>query len=293
MQTIYNDLFKVSFQEIGAEICSILSLKNKKEYIWQADPEIWGSSAPVLFPIIGCLKEGKFIFEGNSYSIPKHGFIRNNKNLKVSKISDNTVQFSLKYDTESLNYYPFKFEFIIRFILIENRVEVQHEIINHCLEKPMYFSLGGHPAFKCPFNEGEEYEDYYVEFEKLENVNTWEVLSNGLIDSFTKPLLANSNKIALTKSTFDNDALIIKEHNSKKVSLRSKKSSSSITVEYADFSYLGIWAKPGGNFVCLEPWLGISDSHDTNQDFTKKEGVIKLKPNSTFKASYSIIIEEK
>jgi len=98
--------------------------------------------------------------------------------------------------------------------------------------------------------------------------------------------------LSLTDTLFDNDALILKGLKSKKVSLKSKKSSASITVDYPDFDYLGIWAKPGGQFVCIEPWLGISDSHTTNKDFTKKEGIIRLEANSDFIASYSIKIEE-
>ena len=173
-----------------------------------------------------------------------------------------------------------------------NSITVEHEVINHSNIQPMYFSLGGHPAFKCPINEGDKYEDYFLEFEQIENVQTWEVLSNGLINSSTRPLINNSNRLDLTTTLFDNDALIIKEHLSKKVSLKNSKSNTSITIEYSDFPYLGIWAKPGGHFVCIEPWLGISDSFDTNQDLKTKEGIIRLEANANFKASYKISIEE-
>lgn len=291
MRTIQNTQLKISVQDKGAELCSIVSLKNKKEYMWHADPAIWGSYAPVLFPIIGALKNGEYLYEGKTYSVPKHGFIRNNEKLRFEQISENVIAYSLKYDEESLKKYPFKFEFFIRFILEDNSILVEHEIINHSETDEMYFSLGGHPAFKCPINEGENYEDYYLEFEKVESVPTWEVLSSGLIDSTTRPLLENTNELNLYKNLFDKDALILKEHNSKRVSLKSRKSNNSVTVEYKDFPYLGIWAKPAADFVCIEPWLGISDSHDTDQDFTTKEGVLKLEAQSNFKASFRIIIE--
>lgn len=291
MRTIQNTQLKISVQDKGAELCSIVSLKNEKEYMWHADPAIWGSYAPVLFPIIGALKNGEYLYEGKTYSVPKHGFIRNNEKLRFEQISENVIAYSLKYDEESLKKYPFKFEFFIRFILEDNSILVEHEIINHSETDEMYFSLGGHPAFKCPINEGENYEDYYLEFEKVESVPTWEVLSSGLIDSTTRPLLENTNELNLYKNLFDKDALILKEHNSKRVSLKSRKSNNSVTVEYKDFPYLGIWAKPAADFVCIEPWLGISDSHDTDQDFTTKEGVLKLEAQSNFKASFRIIIE--
>jgi len=292
LQEIKNNILKVSVQKTGAELCSIVSLKSGKEFIWQADPEIWGSSAPVLFPIIGSLRNGEFLYKGKAYSVPKHGFIRNNKNLIVNQISDSIVQYSLKFDEVSLKSYPFKFEFFVRYKLEGNSIIVEHEVINHDKESEMYFSLGGHPAFKCPINENESYEDYFLEFEKTENVNTWDVLSNGLINTTSRALLENSNTIHLKEDLFAKDALIIKEHQSKQVHLKSKFSNESISVEYSGFPYLGIWAKPGGKFVCIEPWLGISDSCDTNQNFETKEGILRLEANSTFKASYKITIEE-
>lgn len=291
MQTIQNTSLRIQIQDKGAELCSIVSLKNGKEYMWSADPAIWGSYSPVLFPIIGALKKGEYFFKNKKYTVPKHGFIRNNENLQFKQIAENSIAYSLKYNEESLKDYPFKFEFIIRFVLEDNSILVEHEVINHSETDEMYFSLGGHPAFKCPINEGEKYEDYYLEFEKTENVGTWEVLPSGLINSTTRPLLENTNQLNLNKHLFDNDALILKEHNSKRVSLKSRKSTNSVTVEYQDFPYLGIWAKPEANFVCIEPWLGISDSHDTDQNFTTKEGILKLEAQSHFKASYRIIIE--
>ena len=292
MHTVSGNLLKISVQDKGAELCSIISQITGKEFMWNANPDVWGSFAPVLFPIIGMLKDGEFHYEGNSYTVPKHGFIRNNENLKVRQVSDNSLEYSLKYDDESFKSYPFQFEFFVRYILEGNSITVEHKVVNHSIDKPLFFSIGGHPAFKCPLYEGETYEDYFLEFEEVENVATWEVLSNGLIDSTTRSLIENSNNLPLTKTLFDNDALILKEHKSKKVSLKSKKSTTSISVEYSDFNYLGIWAKPGGQFVCIEPWLGISDAHTTNKDFTKKEGIIRLEAKSDFIASYRISISE-
>lgn len=292
MKTLKNKILQIGFQDKGAELCSIISQRTGKEFMWNANPDVWGSHAPVLFPIIGALKDGEFHYEGNSYSVPKHGFIRNNENLKINQVSDNCLEYSLKFDEESFKSYPFEFEFIVRYVVEGNSIIVEHEVVNHSKDKPLFFSVGGHPAFKCPLFEGESYEDYFLEFEEVENVSTWEVLTNGLINSTTRFLIENSNILPLTRTLFDKDALILKDLKSKKVSLKSKKSTTSITVEYPDFNYLGIWAKPGGQFVCIEPWLGISDSHTTDKDFTKKEGIIRLESNSNFIASYRISINE-
>lgn len=292
VHTLSNDFLTISVQHEGAELCSIVSGKTGREYMWEGNPDSWGSFAPVLFPIIGSLKNGTYFFQGKSYSIPKHGFIRHNKNLKFNQLSQDCFELSLKYDSESLKIYPFKFEFFIRFSLVDSKIFVEHEIINHSAEESLFFSVGGHPAFKCPFNEDEKYDDYYLEFEKSENAETWEVLPDGLINSTTKPLLSNTSVLRLTENLFDNDALIFKDLKSKRVSLKSTKSTQSVTVEFLNFPYLGIWAKPKGKFVCIEPWQGISDSVDTNQDFSKKEGMIELESGGTSKMAYTIIIEE-
>ncbi len=188
MLTIQNSSIKISVTKIGAELCSLFSKEKNVEFMWQANPTIWGSHAPVLFPIIGCLKDGIFLFEGNTYSVPKHGFIRNNATLESNIISENFMEFRSKYTEETLKNYPFNYEFIVRYILQENGVKVEHTIINHDTQNPMYFSLGGHPGFKCPFFEHEKYEDYYIEFEVPETDDTWLVSNEGLIENAQKKI---------------------------------------------------------------------------------------------------------
>ena len=260
--------------------------------MWQANPTIWGSHAPVLFPIIGCLKNGEFLFEGNSYSVPKHGFIRNNTTLESNILEENCIEFQSKYTEESLKNYPFKYEFSIRYILQENGLKVEHTIINQDTQNPMYFSLGGHPGFNCPFFENENYEDYYIEFEVSETDKTWLVSKEGLIENESIPFLNNSKTLPLRKDLFAKDALIFKTLKSNHVSLKSKNHGIALTVDISEFETLGLWAKPNAPFVCIEPWLGISDSVSTTQDFTKKEGIQRLGAGEKKVISFDINIED-
>ena len=108
MLTIQNSAFKISVTKVGAELCSLFSKSKNMEFMWQANPTIWGSHAPVLFPIIGCLKDGEFLFKGNSYTVSKHGFIRNNAQLESRIVGENSIEIRSKYDEESLKFYPFK-----------------------------------------------------------------------------------------------------------------------------------------------------------------------------------------
>lgn len=287
--SIENDFLKITVKETGAELCSILNKENNTEYIWQANPDIWGSHAPNLFPVIGMLKGGKYTFESEEYAIPKHGFIRHNKNIRLKERSEHQLIFELLYSEETLKMYPFKFDFRIAFTLNKKSLEVNHHIIN-LDQKPIFFSLGGHPAFNIQHFENEKIEDYSLEFDRKMDLDTYILNNDGLVSSKTESVLKNDHKIQLTEHIFENDALIFKDIKSKKVDLVSRNNGKILSVEYKDFKNLGIWAKPGAPFVCIEPWLGITDVEGTDQNLKNKEGIIKLDTKNKFNAEYTISI---
>jgi len=291
VHTIKNDVLEISVKEIGAELCSIKSLSSEKEYIWDGNPEVWESHAPNLFPIIGCLKDDGFLYKGKKYNCPKHGFVRKNKNVSLIHENHTSLTFGLEYSEETLRVYPFKFYFFIKFILKENSVIFEHTVVNNGDEK-MWFSLGGHPAFKCPINIDENYSDYFLEFENPETAETWRVEKNGLIGKETTPVFDEPTIINLHPRLFEEDALVFKNLNSSKVSLKSIKSNQVLSVNFNDFPNLGIWAKPNADFVCIEPWLGIADSIDSDRNFENKEGLAVLEAGKSFTATYSIFIDE-
>ena len=291
VHTIKNDFISVGIKSTGAELCSMKSNTKGTEYIWQANPDVWASHAPNLFPVIGLLKEGVYFYAGKKYEMPKHGFVRHNENLQVTKKAEDCITFELKYSEESLEIYPFRFVFEITFSLLEKTLTVSHKVRNYD-DKALYFSLGGHPAFNAPLYEGEVYEDYYLQFDQSMNLETHLLNEEKLVSDRTSVVTENDDKIHLHKSLFDNDALIFKDIASKEVSLRSEKSGTILTVNYDDFKNLGIWAKPAAPYACIEPWLGIADVEGTNQDLKTKEGIIKLMPSKEFDASYSITIED-
>lgn len=286
-----NDYLKLSVKEEGAEICSLKSAKNNIEYIWQADPEVWGHHSPILFPIVGALKDGKYIFNGKDYYLPQHGFVRQNKEVKLYKSTGKSLCFSLKSNDETLKNYPFEFELFITYSLNGNKLEIEFKVINPS-DNILYFSVGAHPAFRCPLNGTEKYSDYYLEFSNNEMAKTYAIASGGLIDNKTKTIFDENNTIDLHEDIFSEGALVFKDLKSKKIHLRSKKTKQKITVSYNGFPYMGIWSKPKADFLCIEPWLGIADSIDANQNLIDKEGIIKLEGKSEFVASYSIEILE-
>ncbi|MFD2726224.1 aldose 1-epimerase family protein [Hyunsoonleella rubra] len=291
MHTLKNDLLTIAVKECGAELCDISSAKHSTKFMWNADPAVWGSYAPNLFPIVGRLKDNTYLFEGKTYQLPRHGFFRHSEAVKLLEQTENSLTFGLTYNDDTLKVYPFKFEFQITFTLKDNTVKLLHTIKN-LDDKPLYFSLGGHPAFKCLVFQNEDYEDYYLEFEHSETSKIHLLNSAGLFSSETRPMLENTKKLPLTHNLFNDDALIFKDLKSKKVALKSQNQGEILSVSYHDFDYLGIWAKPNGDYVCIEPWLGIADSENTDQNFTTKEGILQLNADDTFGATYHIEINE-
>ena len=284
-----NELLSVGIKSIGAELCSIANKLTGIEHIWQGDPAFWASHAPILFPIIGALKDDTYFFEGKEYHLPKHGFFRNNEAVTLKKQEKDLLTFSLKYSENTLKVYPFKFEIEITFSLKEKSLEIKHQVFN-LDTKEIYFSIGGHPAFNAPLFPGETYEDYYLEFDQNMELNTAVLSKDGLISGTSEAVLKNENKINLRKDLFDNDALIFQDIASKKISLKSKHTGNILSVEYQDFENLGLWAKPNAPYVCIEPWLGIADLQDTDQDLKNKKGINKLMPTQSFSATYTIEI---
>ena len=290
MHTLKNDKLEICVKKIGAELCKIASIKNKTDFMWDADPDVWENYAPNLFPIIGALKENTYIFENKAYKLPKHGFIRYNEDMTLHEKTGNSLTFKLVSNENTLNVYPFQFEFYITYTLTDNNIAVKHTIKNKD-SKTLYFSVGGHPAFKCPVYNGETYDDYFLEFEAQENAKRHLInMENGLISSKTESVFNNSNTLNLQHRLFNADALVFKDMTSRRVSLKSRKKGTILDVSYDGFPYLGIWAKPNGNYVCIEPWMGIADSETTNQNLKDKEGILSLAANNTFEATYNIEI---
>ncbi len=259
--------------------------------MWNADPKVWGSHAPILFPAIGSFKNDICTIDGTLYKIPKHGFVRHNEDFEVVQKDDTNLVVSLKDSESTLKMYPFHFKLTISFRLIDKELKVDHKVENTGTKK-MPFSLGGHPGFACPLHDNEAYNDYYLEFEEEETASTTLLSHNGLITDESKPILVKSRKLRLHDHLFDEDALIFKTLKSNSVSLKSSLSDQELRVRFNDFDYLGIWAKPKANFVCIEPWIGIADHENTDGDFLKKEGAKLLDAGTNFHASYSIEVVE-
>lgn len=286
MTILENDFLKVAIDAKGAQLSSLRNKATNIEHVWQADAAIWPWHAPNLFPIVGGLKNDELHVDGVTYSMKRHGFARQSDFI-VLESDEVSAAFSLPNCEKTLQVYPYKFDFQVLYTLIDNALRITYKLINRD-QKTVYFSVGGHPAFNVPFTVGENYEDYYLEFESNEQLTTHLLSSDGLFSGDTEPVAITNKQLRLTRDLFTKDALVFKDLKSRMVTIKSNKHQHSLSVEFPHFNYLGLWAKPGADFLCIEPWLGCADSEGDNKDIRQKEAIQKLSVGHVFEASFYI-----
>lgn len=283
---IKNEYIKAKIKSFGAELNSLQKIDEDLEYIWQGDSKYWNRHSPILFPIVGRLKNDSYFYQNQKYNMTQHGFARD-KEFEVIKNEADFMEFRLKSDEKTLEIYPFSFELYLSYKLEKNSLIVSYKVINKSDDK-MLFSIGAHPAFNWCLKEDEKKEDYFLEFENIKETKRYSLNDKGLVYK-QEDLEITDNKIALNEELFKNDALVFNDSNIKILTLKNSNNKNFVKLEFKNFPYLGIWSKPSGApFVCIEPWFGVADEDSSNQNFEDKKGLISLEKDEIFSCFYSI-----
>ena len=287
MYTLQNDQLEVNLSARGAEIQKIYNKETNLDYLWNGDPAFWGKHSPVLFPIVGSLKNGSYQYNNQTYHLSRHGFARDMEFTVLDK-SQTHITFSLQQTAQTLEKYPFYFELRIHYSIAENRLNVRYEVLNQD-EKTLWFSIGAHPAFKVPLVRDTTYEDYCLSFNEFENTARYPLTSDGLLAEDPQIFLQNTDELPLKKSLFYEDAIVFKTLQSSSIKLESDKTANGLTVDFKGFPYMGIWCAKDADFVCIEPWLGITDNVHSTGKLEEKEGILSIGAGDTFTASWSVV----
>lgn len=265
----------------GAELKSLVV--NGRELMWRADPAFWGKTSPLLFPMIGTLKDGKTIINGEEYSITKHGFARDME-LTPEEISPTTAMFSLIQNDTTKAMFPFDFRFTVRYTVKADGLTVTYRVRNNS-DKPMPFCIGAHPAFAC---DG-EMSDYRLEFSKRESAAVPNYnLDTGLHEENNRrEMPINDNVLPLSHEMFYKDVCYFDKLVSRSVYLL-YKDNKGVRVDFPDFTSLGVWQAKDAPFLCIEPWCGSADFDDCTGVFAEKRGIKILQPDTEKAFTYSI-----
>jgi galactose mutarotase-like enzyme len=281
--TITNGPLSATIALKGAEL---ISLKNNSgaEYIWEGNAKYWGKHSPVLFPIVGTLKNNSYLYEGQVYALNRHGFARDNVfNVKLQ--TESSVTFSLSSNDDTRRVYPFDFELELIYTLENNTLQLDYVVTNKG-DKPLPFSLGAHPAFALSGS----FESYSLQFEIDEPLESTQ-LKDDLLSDQTEVIPSQNGVLPLSYSIFENDALIFSSLKSRAITIMQGENKL-LTVSYPNFPHLGIWTKDNAPFICIEPWQGYSDKPDTKGNLIEKEGIVMLEANGKYTSGWYVNIYE-
>lgn len=283
MITIKNEFLTAKINEVGAELKSLVF--NNTQYIWEGNPDVWASSAPLMFPICGGLKEDKYILNGKEYTLGKHGYARK-KNFELETQTDDSAVFLLKSDNETKKAFPFDYELRVIYTLSGKTLKVDYSVKN-LSDDTMYFNIGSHEGYYTP----EGIEDYDVIFPQNETLSA-NVLYGNIVSDQLLPIIKDQNILPLYDKYFTIDALVFKDLKSKSATLRNRKTGKALRIDFPDDKYFLLWHKPNAPYICLEPWNGIADVVGSSYDITEKEGITSLEAKSEFNHTHSITIIE-
>jgi galactose mutarotase-like enzyme len=279
--TISNSNLTAQIKHLGAELCSLKNNSNT-EFIWNANSAFWGKHSPVLFPIVGTLKNNTYTFENKEYQLSRHGFAREMEFDLIDK-KENSATFSLVSNSNTKEKFPFDFDLHLIYTLENSELKIAYKVFNTS-NKIMPFAIGAHPAFDLPH----PFENYSLAFEKEEPYSYY-LLEEGLISNSTNALELDKNTLALNYPLFENDALVFKNITSKSITIL-ENAIPFLKVTFSDFPDLGIWTPNNAPFICIEPWFGYSDTVDKYGSILNKEGIQLLEANTHFYSEFSIEI---
>jgi len=274
-------MLKIEVSNRGAELISIDF--NGKEMLHDGK-SFWDRQAPILFPMVGRLRDNKTIINGKTYTIPQHGFAKEMV-FNLIEETENKKIYMTQSNVETLKIYPFKFEIYTEYEKEENKLTVKYKVINKDVQD-MLFGIGGHPGFKLDMLQ----QEYYFELEKEENnVSFMEVEGNYISNVPSKNILENKKIINIKQDSFINDAIMMKNLESKTISLKQKKDNKKVLeFDFSDFPILAIWSMPNASFICLVPWFNCADKVVETGYFKDKEGIMTLQPNQEFECKFSV-----
>jgi len=277
---------KVTINQKGAEVSRVLSKEKGTEYMWNADGAYWNRTAPVLFPIVGSLKDKKYTAEGKEYTMSQHGFARD-MDFKFVKQNNKSIIFRLDANEFTKELYPYNFSLEVSYKLDGYKLTTSWKVINND-ERDMHFQIGGHPAFMCPVDKKTKQSDYFFAFDTDKPLK-YKLLKDGLVSEDGGELVTEDGVIRIDEHMFDKDALIFEGQGVKRVELCKPNKMVYVSVTF-DAPLFGIWSPAGKNapFVCIEPWYGRADKTDFSGTIADREYDNALAPGESFEAEYTV-----
>lgn len=286
---IQNQFLQVRVAAHGAELRSVKGADGT-EYLWQGDPAYWPDRAPNLFPYVARLTDGSYYLDGQLYHMNIHGFAPY-RDFSLKERTDTRLVLELTADPEMLATYPRQFAFRVTYQLEGSTLTVTFEVENKDW-RTMYFGLGGHPGFQVPLRDGKRFEDYRLRFETPCRPRRIGFTSDCFLDGTDHAFALEQDQfLPLSHGLFDDDAIVLKNM-SHRVILETDGDPRSVTVEFPDMDYLGLWHRPKTDapYLCIEPWCSLPSTTGKIAVLEEQADLIALHPNKIYRNTWSITI---
>ena len=275
--TIQNAHLRVQIEDLGAQLASIQDQEGR-EFLWQGSPESWNRRAPILFPIIGRLKDNRYLVDGTAYELTQHGFARD-MIFAVTQHSEQSVSFRLESSEETKRRYPFAFALTVTYTLQENQLIKSHRVEN-LSDRDMLYELGAHDGYRAAVRED------FIQLEGTEAVALYGMDGDNMLTPKDREV---SGKLPLTPMTYRRDTLVFDNPGC----ARLRTAQGAVAVSTQDFPYMGVWTpdKPfDTGFVCIEPWSTLPDGVFMGRELADKPGVRRLAPGQSETLTYTTTI---
>ncbi|HVZ07034.1 aldose 1-epimerase family protein [Rhodopila sp.] len=280
-----SDLLSACVKADGAELCRLRDAAGT-EYLWDAGPA-WPRHAPVLFPIVGRLKDDTLRHRGVSYRLTQHGFARDRRFAWVERTPEG-CRLVLEDDEATRARYPFRFRFELAFRVAATALSVDYGVTNTG-EEVLPASMGAHPAFRWPLQPRRMKTDYALTFES-EETEKLRGVEDGLLTPADRLSPIRGRFLPLSVALFAADALILSRPASRSVRFAAADGPA-LTVAWEGFPHLGLWMRPGGDFLCIEPWAGMASPPDFDGDILEKPWMMLIPPGESRRAGYTVTVE--
>lgn len=286
--TLENKELRIRINDLGAELSEIYDKTNDRQVLWDADPAYWKRHAPILFPNVGRCFENQYRTGGRTYSMGQHGFARDAKFL-CTEVSETAVTHVLEASEETKKAYPYSFRLSVTHQLSGRNLTILWKVENLDHE-PIYFTIGGHPAFRVPVLPETRQEEYFLTFEGQKELicSVLDLSTGTVIPGRTQTLSLENGVCHITPDLFENDTLIFDNGQVARAGIAFPDGTPYVEVSCPGFSHFGIWQAPGAPFVCLEPWMGRCDNSGFTEELSQKPGINKVETGDTFCRSYQI-----
>ena len=271
----------------GAQLFALRDAQGR-DLLWNGDPKVWAGRAPILFPIVGMLANGQYRLNDRTYALPKHGFARHTL-FEVAASSPSSATFRLRWSQATLAVYPFRFELDVQFLLESTTLRLSAAVKNLSADGGMPASIGFHPALRWPLPYGQPRADHVIIFEQNEPAPVRRIDENGLVrpDAYPSPVVGR--ELALRDDLFVEDALVFDQLRSRRLRYGAR-TGPFLDIGFPDTQLLGVWTKPGADYICIEPWHGWADPEGFAGDFWAKPGILTVAPHDVRRVEMTIAL---